>query len=281
MVLEKTLESLDCKRIKLVNLKGNQPWTFTARTVAEAEAPIIWLLDSKSQLIGKDWMLRKIEDKRRKAWQRMRWLDGITNSTTWIWDKFWAIMEDRGVRHAIVHGVAKSRTCLSDWTTTDISALPWFSASSQAILSASLPPSTSHTAGDFLSFKTQVKCHLSMAFPNSHPTSSHSNLGRWTVPLTHVCCTLPYSIFVNLCTYSTRTWAPWGKHFLKSIQKLIQINENLTIHRGNWEVMQVLYQVLSLLKFSSSWIFYINVDFILTIALKHCLPWLLSLPMPL
>ena len=198
-------------------------------------------------------MLRKIEGKRRKVWQRMRWLDSITNSMTWIWDKLWEIVEVRGACHAIVHGVAKSQTCLSDWTTTDISALPWFSASSQAILSASLPPSTSHTAVDFLSFKTQVKCHFSMVFPNIHPTSSHSNPGRWTVPLAHICCTFLYSIlcsFVNMSTYSTRTWAPWGKHFLKSIliQKLIQINENLILHRGNWEVMQVLYQVLSLPK---------------------------------
>ena len=193
MVLEKTLffsleSPLDCKGIKLVNPKGNQPWTFIARTVVEAEAPILWPPDSKSQLTGKDWMLRKIEGKRRKVWQRMRWLDSITNSMTWIWDKFWEIVEDRGACHAIVHGVAKSQTCLSDWT-TDLSALPWFSASSQAILSAFLPPSTSHTAVDFLSFKTQVKCHFSMVFPNIHPTSSHSNLARWTVPLAHVCCT--------------------------------------------------------------------------------------------
>ena len=83
MVLEKTLffsleSPLDCKGIKLVNPKGNQPWTFIARTVVEAEAPILWPPDSKSQLTGKDWMLRKIEGKRRKVWQKMRWLNGIT-----------------------------------------------------------------------------------------------------------------------------------------------------------------------------------------------------------
>ena len=56
MVLEKTLESpLGSKEIKLANLKGNQPWIFVGRTEAEVEAPIFWLPDAKSQLIGKDW----------------------------------------------------------------------------------------------------------------------------------------------------------------------------------------------------------------------------------
>ena len=55
MVLEKTLESLlDCKKIQPVNPKGNQPWIFIGRTDAEAEAPILWPPDAKSQLIGKD-----------------------------------------------------------------------------------------------------------------------------------------------------------------------------------------------------------------------------------
>ena len=55
VVLEKTLESpLDCKEIKPVNPKGNQPWIFTERTDAEAEAPILWPPDAKSQLVGKD-----------------------------------------------------------------------------------------------------------------------------------------------------------------------------------------------------------------------------------
>ena len=55
MVLEKTLESpLDCKEIKPVNPKGNQPWLFIGRAVSEAEAPILWLPDGKSQLFGKD-----------------------------------------------------------------------------------------------------------------------------------------------------------------------------------------------------------------------------------
>ena len=81
-MLEKILAScLDCKEIKPVHPKGNQPWIFTGRTDAEAEAPILWPSDAKSQLTEKKTlMLGKIEGKRRRGWQRMRWLDSITES---------------------------------------------------------------------------------------------------------------------------------------------------------------------------------------------------------
>ena len=82
MVLEKTLESpLDCKEIQLVNPKGNQSWIFIGRTDAEAEAPILWPSDVKNWLIEKMLMLGKIEGGRRRGRQRIRWLDGITE--TW------------------------------------------------------------------------------------------------------------------------------------------------------------------------------------------------------
>ena len=82
--LEKTLESpLDNKEIKPVNPKGNQLWIFIGRTDAEAEAPILWPPDVKGQL--KSLMLGKTEGKRRRGWQRMRWLDSITTQWTWIW----------------------------------------------------------------------------------------------------------------------------------------------------------------------------------------------------
>ena len=82
MVLEKTPESaLDCKEIQPVHPKGNQSWIFIGRTDIEAETPILWPPDGKSWLRKKTLMLGKIEGGRRRGWQRMRWLDGITNST--------------------------------------------------------------------------------------------------------------------------------------------------------------------------------------------------------
>ena len=79
VVLEKILESsLDCKEIQPVHPKRNQSWIFTGRTDTEAETPIFWPPDAKNWLIGKT--LGKIEGRRRRGWQRMRWLDGITNS---------------------------------------------------------------------------------------------------------------------------------------------------------------------------------------------------------
>ena len=86
MVLEKTLECpLDFKEIKPVNPKRNPPQLFIGGTVAEAEAPILWPRDVKSQLIGKDPDLQKTEGK--KGYQRMRWLDSITDSMDMNWSK--------------------------------------------------------------------------------------------------------------------------------------------------------------------------------------------------
>ena len=72
----------------LVHPKGNQPWILTGRTDAEAEVPILWAPDVKNGLIGKTLMLGKIEGRRRRGRQRMRWLDGITNSLHMSLGKF-------------------------------------------------------------------------------------------------------------------------------------------------------------------------------------------------
>ena len=81
VVLEKTLKSpLDCKEIKPVNPKGNQPWLFTGRTDTEAEALILWPPDMKNWLTGKDPDAGKRLKGEEKGRQRMRWLDGITES---------------------------------------------------------------------------------------------------------------------------------------------------------------------------------------------------------
>ena len=111
VVLEKTLENpLHSKEIKPVNPKGNQPWIFIRRTGAEAEAPVLLWLMQTANSSEKTLMLGKIEGRRRRGQQRMRWLDGITDSIDMSLSKLWNIVKDRDTWHTAVHGISELDT---------------------------------------------------------------------------------------------------------------------------------------------------------------------------
>ena len=127
-MLEKAfVSSLDSK-INQFNPKGNQPWIFIGKTVAEGEAPILWPLIQRVNPLGKTLMLGKIKGK------RMRWLDSITDSMDMNLSKLQEIVEDRGAWHAIVYGGAKIQKQLGSGKTTT----NWWSFSSLTLTENSL-----------------------------------------------------------------------------------------------------------------------------------------------
>ena len=117
VVLEKTLESpLDCKEIQPVNPKGDHSWVFIGRAVVEAETPILWPPHAKSWLIGKDPDAGRDWEREEKGMTKDEMAGWHHHSMDMSLSRLRALVMDREARHAVIQGVAKSRTRLSDWT---------------------------------------------------------------------------------------------------------------------------------------------------------------------
>ena len=117
VVLEKTLESpLDCKEIQPVHSKGNQSWCSLEGLMLKLKLQYFGHLMERADSFEKSLMLGKIEGRRRKGWQRMRWLHGTTDSMDRGLGRLWELVMDRDACSAAVHGVTKSWTGLRDWT---------------------------------------------------------------------------------------------------------------------------------------------------------------------
>ena len=167
VVLEKTLESpLNFKEIKPVYPKGDQSWIFIGRTDAEVESPVLWPLDGKNWLIGKDPDAGKTEGRRRRGRQRMRWMDMSLS-------KLQELVMDREAWRATVHGAAKTWTWLSNWTELIYLYLWGFPGGTSGKESPA-------SAGDI----RDMGSILGLEDPLKEEMATHSSILAWRIPWT-------------------------------------------------------------------------------------------------